>query len=62
MVGCETKRLLRTRLENVRRHADKACSFERPVLAAREIKEALAELSQAVELLAETLNERPEMY
>ncbi|MGD0091216.1 MAG: hypothetical protein ABSE73_14965 [Planctomycetota bacterium] len=53
---------MRTRLENVRRHADKACSFERPVLAAREIKEALAELSQAVELLAETLNERPEMY
>jgi hypothetical protein len=62
VVAIEKKKLLRVHLDEARRHADSACRFENTPLAAREIKESLAHMTTAIELLADVLNNRPELY
>jgi hypothetical protein len=62
MVSLEKKKRVQMHLENARRHAVTACRFAETRFAAREIKDAVADLTQAIELLADSLNERRELF
>ena len=62
MVSSEKKKRFRMHLDNAQRHAQSACRFNESRMAAREMQAAIAGLSQAVEVLAETLDRRPELY
>ena len=62
MVSIEKKKRVQMHLDNARRHAVTACRFVETRMAAREIKDAVADLTQAIKLLAESLNNRQELY
>lgn len=62
MVSAEKKKLIRMHLENARQHSQSACRFGETRMAAREIQAAIADVSLAVEVLAEALNRRPELF
>jgi hypothetical protein len=62
MVSLENRKMLRIRLRIAREHASLACNQRRPDLAAREIHAAIANLTIAIDLLADALNRRPEFY
>jgi hypothetical protein len=62
VVSIEKKKRVQLHLENARKHAVTACRFADTQMAAREIKDAVADLSQAIELLTESLDQRREFY
>lgn len=62
MVSLENKKMLRIRLRIAREHANLACTQRRPDLIAREIHASIANLTLAIDLLADALNRRPEFY
>jgi len=49
-------------LESAKRHASIACRFNDVRFATREIKDAVTDLTSAIELLTDTLNDRRDLF